>query len=165
MYLRRDFTRFTLPSTPYPRWTPLLPLSMIRTMARSTSQTPSRRHPCHPSLRRRMSIHRGCVHTRATSLRYLNQSIVLCAPQSSHGRPTSTDTFGLVRFFSESTHVRNLTYDQIRMNDFIAVMYVILRRRIVFVLTIGFRRVSPSLPAATSSRGTNEAAVICGCLL
>jgi hypothetical protein len=94
MYLSRAFTHYTLPNSPYPRWTHLLSLSMNRrTTAPSTSPTPSRLPPCHPSPRRRMSIHPGCAHTRVTSLHYLNQSIVLFAPPSSRAQLTSTVTF------------------------------------------------------------------------
>jgi hypothetical protein len=99
----------TLPSSPYPPWTHLLPLSLIRSTALSTSPTPSRLPPCHPSRHRRMSIRPGCVHTRVTSLRCLNQSIVLSAPPSSHARRTSTVTFGLVRFLLDYMRIRNLT--------------------------------------------------------
>lgn len=100
MYLSRAFTRYTLPNSPYPRWIHLLSLSMNRrTTALSTSPTPSRLPPCHPSPRRRMSIHPGCAHTRVTSLHYHNQSIVLFALPSSRARLTSTATFGPVCSF------------------------------------------------------------------
>ncbi len=127
MYLSRAPTRYTIPITPYPRWTHLiLPSMNRRTTALSTSRPPpSRLPPCHPSPRRRMSIHPGCAHTRVTGRHYLNQSIALFAPPSSRAQLTSTVTFGPVCSISESMHVRNLTYDQIRMNGFIVVTYVI----------------------------------------
>jgi len=127
MYLSRAFTRYTLPNSPYSPWTHLLPLSMNRrTMALSTSPTPSRLRPCHPSPRCRMSIHPGCAHTRVTGLHYLNQSIVLFAPPSSRAQLTSTVTFGPVCSFQNPYMFHNSTYNQIQMNGSIVVTYVIL---------------------------------------
>lgn len=94
MYLSRPFARYAIPNSPHPRWTHLLPLSMNRrTMALSTSLTPSR---LLPFPRRRTSIHPGCAHTRVTGPHYLNQSIVPFAPPSSPAQLTSTVTFGPV---------------------------------------------------------------------
>jgi hypothetical protein len=73
-----------------------------------------------------MSTHPGCVLTRVTNPRYLNQNIVPFAPPSSRVRLTSTATFGHVCFLSEPMRIRDLTYAQIRTNDSIVVTYVLL---------------------------------------
>ena len=56
-------------------------------------------------------------------------------------------------------------YDQIRMNDSIVVMYVILDLGSCFALSAAPRLASPSLPVVTCSRGTSGAVAIRACLL